>query len=79
MAFSMKMFIQMNRKGGRVSEVHAHGGKKKVKETQSFYYKVRKPNNSGGDTTKEAGNTDQRWRVSQRRPRGQGSAMGKML
>lgn len=55
------------------------GEKKKVKETQSFYYKVRKPNNSGGDTTKEAGNTDQRWRVSQRRPRGQGSAMGKML
>lgn len=52
-----------------MSEVHAHGKKKKkkeVKETQSIHYKVRKLNNSGGVNTKEAGNTDQKWRVSQR-------------
>lgn len=77
-AFSMKMSIQKNRKGGRMSEVHAHRNKK-VKETQSIHYKDRKLNNSGGFNTKEAGNRDQKWRVSQRRPRGQGSATGKML
>lgn len=58
-----------------MSEVHAHRNKK-VRESQSIHYKDRKLNNSGGINTKEA---DQKWRVSQRRPRGQGSAMGKML
>lgn len=61
-----------------MSEVHAHRNKK-VKETQSIHYNDRKLNNSGGINTKEAGNTDQKWRVSQRCPRGQGSATGKMM